>query len=272
MKKVLFLCSIIATLLVSCELGNDPIKNDATIKITSKSEITVGNGNAQGIITYELLSPVAGITIEATANVAWINSFDFSQMGKIGYKVDANSTYDERTGVITISYNGYDTNLTLTQSGKTRPEEIKSEAPYILGHYYGDYANINYNYYLVLSESDYDANGSFYAAGYKYFLDIYSEERPADYNNIRVPNGVYTFNIDNDGRAGTFLESFSIYKVYDESGMEVEERPYSEGTLTVTDDMVKLEVVFADDVNLQVVTYSGDYTMIDKRSESGAIY
>ena len=75
----------------------------------------------------------------------------------------------------------------------------------MLGHYYGDYAGYNYNYYLVFSESDYAANYEFTNAGYKYFLDIYSEERPEDYNNIRVPNGVYTFNINNDGQAGTFL-------------------------------------------------------------------
>lgn len=271
MKKVLFLFGIIATLLTSCEVSNDTVKN-ATIKVTSKSEITVAGGNAQGIITYELLSPIEGATVEASANVTWINSFDFSQMGKIGYKVDANPTYDKREGVITISYNGYNTNITLTQSGKVRPEEVKSEAPYILGHYFGDYANINYNYYLVLSESDYDVNGSFYAAGYKYFLDIYSDQRPTDYSNIRVPNGVYTFNPDNDGREGTFLESFSVYKVYDERGIQIEEKSFVEGSLTVTDDMVKLEVIFADDVNLHVITYSGDYTMLDKRSESGAIY
>ena len=86
MKKVLFLFGIIATLLTSCEVSNDTVKN-ATIKVTSKSEITVAGGNAQGIITYELLSPIEGATVEASANVTWINSFDFSQMGKIGYKV-----------------------------------------------------------------------------------------------------------------------------------------------------------------------------------------
>ena len=103
-------------------------------------------------------------------------------------------------------------------------------------------------------------------------LDIYSEERPADYNNIRVPNGVYTFNINNDGMAGTFLESFSIYKEYDSTGMEVAEHPYQEGVLTVTDDLVKLEIKFEDEENLYVVTYSGDYTMQDRRSEAGGIY
>ena len=272
MKKILFFCGIIATLFTACELPGDDTDTAATIKITSKTEISVGNGNVMGMITYELLNPVVGATIEATANVDWINSFDFSTMGKIGYKVDANPTYDERNGVITISYNGYNVDLTLTQAGKVRPQEIAIECPYLLGHYYGDYAGYNYNYYLVFSESDYDASGSFYKAGYKFFLDIYSEERPEDYNNIRVPNGVYTFNPNNDGMAGTFLESFSIYKEYDNSSMEVGERPFQEGVLTVADDLVKLEIKFTDEENLYIVTYSGDYKMQDRRKEAGSIY
>lgn len=272
MKKLLFLCGIIATLFTACETPDGGSDASATIKITSKIEISVGNGSVMGIITYELINPTVGATIEATADVEWINSFNFSTMGKIGYEVDANPTYDERTGVITVSYNGYSTNLTLTQAGKERPKEIAVEAPYVLGHYYGDYAGYNYNYYLVLSSSDYDANGSFYREGYKYFLDIYAEDRPTDYNNIRVPNGVYTFNPNNDGMAGTFLESFSIYKEYDAVGAEVAERTYQEGVLTITDDLVKLEIKFNDSEDLYIVTFNGDYSMVDYRNQAGSIY
>ena len=275
MKKFFALCGIVATLLVACEAvdnkTNTP-EETPSFTITSKTDISINAGSTMGFITYTINTPVEGATIEATADVEWIGSFDYSQMGKIGYKVEANTSYDAREGKVTVSYNGTSVVIALTQAGKVRPEEIAVNVDYALGHYFGDYANINYNYYLVLSTSDYDANGSFYAAGEKFFLDIYAEERPEDYNNIRVPNGVYTFNPNNDGKAGTFLESYSLYKKYDISGAQVEERAYSEGTLTVTDDMIKLEVVFADETNLYVVTYNGDYTMIDKRSECGAIY
>ena len=275
MKKFFALCGIVATLLVACEAvdnkTNTP-EETSSFTITSKTDISINAGSTMGFITYTINTPVEGATIEATADVEWIGSFDYSQMGKIGYKVEANTSYDAREGKVTVSYNGTSVVIALTQAGKVRPEEIAVNVDYALGHYFGDYANINYNYYLVLSTSDYDADGSFYAAGEKFFLDVYAEERPEDYNNIRVPNGVYTFNPNNDGKAGTFLESYSLYKKYDISGKQVEERAYSEGTLTVTDDMIKLEVVFADETNLYVVTYNGDYTMIDKRSECGAIY
>jgi hypothetical protein len=271
MKKFFALCGIVATLLVACEKSNTP-EETPSFTITSNTDISISAGSTMGFITYTIDTPVEGATIEATADVEWIGSFDYSQMGKIGYKVEANTSYDAREGKVTVSYNGTSVVIALTQAGKARPEEITVNVDYALGHYYGDYANTNYNYYLALSTSDYDADGSFYAAGEKFFLDIYAEERPEDYNNIRVPNGVYTFNPNNDGKAGTFLESYSLYKKYDISGAEVNQRAYSEGTLTVTDDMIKLEVVFADEINLYVVTYNGDYTMMDKRSECGAIY
>ena len=270
MKKLLFICGVVATLLTACETPDNNVVS--SFEITSKQDISVGSGNVQGIITYTLTSPVVGISIEAEANVEWINSFDFSQMGKIGYKVDANPTYDERNGVITITYNNYSIELNLKQNGKKRPEEKKIEAPYLLGHYYGDYAGYNYNYYLVLSESDYDSAGAFSKAGYKFFLDIYSEERPTDYNNIRVPDGVYTFNPRNDGEAGTFLESFSIYKEYDINGFEVGEKKYKTGALTVEGNNMKLELTFEDENKIYIVTYAGDYDMKDMRSTSGGIY
>ena len=271
MKKFFALCGIVATLLVACEKSNTP-EETPSFTITSNTDISISAGSTMGFITYTIDTPVEGATIEATADVEWIGSFDYSQMGKIGYKVEANTSYDAREGKVTVSYNGTSVVIALTQAGKARPEEITVNVDYALGHYYGDYANINYNYYLALSTSDYDANGSFYAAGEKFFLDIYAEERPEDYSHIRVPNGVYTFNPDNDGRAGTFLESYSIYKEYDIYGSQIDEKVYTEGTLTVTDDMIKLEVIFKDETDLYMVTFEGDYAMMDMRSTVGAIY
>ncbi len=273
MKNFISLLAACLMVFVACE----PISSDdptaSSITITSKTDVSINSGSTMGMITYTINNPTTGYEVKATPNVEWINSFDYSQMGKITYKVDANPTFDPRSGVVTVSYGTDKIAVNFTQKGKDRPKEISVEVPYLLGHYFGDYANNgNYNYYLAFSESDYDAQGSFYAAGYKYFLDIYSTERPEDYNHIRVPNGVYTFNPNNDGMAGTFLESYSIYKEYDNSYIELGQKPYSEGVLTVEDDMIKLEVMFIDEPDIYVVTFNGDYSMMDKRSESGGIY
>ena len=202
-------------------------------------------------------------------------------MGSIKFTVDENSSYDARQGIITVSYAEVDYTVTVNQEGTPRPEEVTIEAPFLLGQYYGDYAqNNNYNYYVCLSENDYgqeDPNSpmKIWGSGYKFFLDIYSEERPADYEHIKIPNGVYTFNPNNDGAAGTFLECGSMYKEFDSNGFEINpQRLYLDGTLTVTDDLVKLEVTFDDpeDTDVYVVTFSNDYAMIDYRYKSGGIY
>ena len=276
MKKLIALLALLTIAFVACEpigIGDDSTLS-AGLTITSKEVVSVGNGSTMGIITYTIDTPIEGATVEAESNVEWINSFNFSQMGKIGYKVDANNSYDAREGEVTIKYNNLvAARIIFKQAGKVRPEEVAVKIDYALGHYFGDYANINYNYYLVLSTSNYDANGSFYAAGEKYFLDIYSAERPADYNHIRVPDGVYTFNPNNDGKEGTFLESYSIYKHYDINGYQVDEKQYAEGKLTVEGDKLTLELVFVgEESNIYVVTYEGGYSMMDKRSEVGAIY
>lgn len=273
MKKLIALLALCTLAFVACEPVENPTA-PAGVTITSKTEVSIGSGSTMGIITYTIGTPIEGATVEAKSNVEWIGSFDYSQMGKIGYKVEANNSYDARQGEVTIKYNGSDAaTIIFKQAGKARPQEVAVEIEYALGHYFGDYAGYNYNYYLVLSTSNYDANGSFYAAGCKYFLDIYAEERPEDYNNIRVPNGVYTFNPNNDGMAGTFLQSYSIYKEYDINGYEVDEKPYSEGKLTVEDGKLTLEVVFeGEESYIYVVTYEGDYSMLDMRSASGAIY
>ena len=135
MKKFFALCGIVATLFAACE----PVENgnDATptFEIKSKTEISVGAGSTMGIIQYELVNPVEGATIEATADVEWIGSFDYSQMGKIGYKVEANASYDVRQGIVTISYNGYTKNISFTQAGKARPNEIALTAELLHRHY-----------------------------------------------------------------------------------------------------------------------------------------
>ncbi|MBR5852759.1 MAG: BACON domain-containing protein [Alistipes sp.] len=280
-KRFFAFFATIAILLTACEPantdptgGNEPGNTTPSLTITSASEVNVGYGNAVSVIVYTLNNPTEEYKVEAAADVEWINSFDHSKMGNIKFTVDENSSYDARQGIITVSYADVDYTVTVNQEGTPRPEEHNIEAPFLLGHYYGDYAGNNYNYYVCLSESDYDANTSFYDAGFKFFLDVYSDQRPADYDHIKIPNGVYTFNINNDGTAGTFLECASLYKEYDSTGFEINQRLYLDGTLTVTDDEVKFEVTFEDpeDTSIYVVTFSGDYSMVDYRYMSGGIY
>ena len=246
-----------------------PSTNNGVIIITSDDEITVSNGSSMKYISYSLKNKVEGLSVKASADVEWIHSFNYSNAGRIGFTVEASNLFSERIGIITVTYGEDSATVTVIQTGKVHPQEIEISAAYLLGHYYGNYSNSSYCYYIALSDSNYGANNSLNTGGWRYFIDLYSSERPTDYNNIRIPNGTYTFDPKNNGRAGTFLESYSIYKEYSANGVETNQRIYADGTLTVTDDLVKLEVIFTDGTEMHVVTYSGDYTIIDYRSQSG---
>ena len=201
-KRFFAFFAAIAILLTACEPantdptgGNEPSNTTPSLTI-SKTEFNVGYGKSFCAITYTLNNPTEEYKVEVAADVEWINSIDQSMMGSIKFTVDENSSYDARQGIITVSYAEVDYTVTVNQEGTPRPEEVTIEAPFLLGQYYGDYAqNYNYNYFVCLSENVYgqeDLNSpmKIWGSGYKFFLDIYSEERPADYEHIKIPNGV----------------------------------------------------------------------------------
>lgn len=279
MKKLFSLLSLCALFAISCDKPtddnngtnpNEPSAPTTTITLARES-ISVGKGNGMGSVSYTIENPTEDLTVEATADVDWIHSFGYKS-GKIEFSINANPLYEERTGTITVTYGEASDSVTVTQAAQEKLNEIEVTAPFLIGEYYGDYACANYNYYIAFSSSDYDANipKPLYAPGWKYFLDVYASDAPADYNNIRIPNGVYTLTANGDV-ANSLFGNFSIYKEYDNSGFEIDERTYAEATLTVTDDLVKLEVVFEDSNDKYTVTYSGDYNILDKRDQSGGV-
>lgn len=280
MKRLFMLLTLFAFVATGCSESPETNQNNnnnnnqpsttAPVITLAKDNISVGSGNGMSSISYDITNPVEGVTAEATADVDWIHSFSDTGNNRISFSFTANDLYEERIGVITVTYGEVSDSVTVTQEAKQMPKEIEVTAPFLIGEYYGDYAGANYNYYVALSSSDYDANNPLYAPGWKYFLDIYASELPSDYNNIRIPNGVYTLTA-NGGVANSLFGKFSIYKEYDNSGFEIDEKVYEEATLTVTDDLVKLEIVFEDSNDKYIVTYSGDYTILDKRNAAGGV-
>jgi hypothetical protein len=268
MKKLFMLLTLCAFIATSCDKSSDVETTKTTPEITvAKDHLSMSSGNGMGSISYSITNPVDGLSVEANANVEWIHSFKDSN-NKIDFSISATDLYEERTGIITLTYGDANASVTITQAGKQKPNEVEETAPFLIGEYYGDYAGANYNYYIALSSSDYDASNPLYAPGWKYFLDIYASVPPTDYTNIRIPNGVYTLNTNNDGKAGTFLSYYSIYKEYNSNGIECAKRVYKSGKLTVSDNLVKLEVTFTDGTDMHIVSYSGDYTILDMRTGS----
>ncbi len=77
------------------------------IVVTSNNPMEVPNGNDLYAIEYTISNPVAGTSISAEANVAWIHDFDYSVAGEISFEVDAQEAgVAARDGIITLSYAG----------------------------------------------------------------------------------------------------------------------------------------------------------------------
>lgn len=91
----------------------------ATELIVAPVEMTVDATGGVASVTYSIVNPKAGKSISATADVDWIESFDYSTSGQIKFNVAANETTDVRTGVVTISYEGaVSVPVAIAQKGK----------------------------------------------------------------------------------------------------------------------------------------------------------
>ena len=208
MKKLLMLLSLCAFMATACE------STTTTPQISIKeSNIQVGSLAGKYFISYTIENRVNNLAIEVASDVEWAHSFTDEGNGDISFFTFSNELYEERTGVITLTYGNTSASVQITQEAK-KVEEKTIEAPYLIGEYYGDYAGINYNYYVAFSSSDYDNSKPLYSPGWKYFLDVYATEAPEDINHIHIPNGVYTLTTAG-GKDNSIFHKFSLYKEYE---------------------------------------------------------
>lgn len=274
MKNIFAIFAVVAMLFVACEpvVTDEPTEQ---IKLTTDSDVIVNSGSVMGFIKYEILQTVEGAEVKAEANVDWIGDFDYSSQGKIGYSVQANPDSEQRVGVITVSYDKSSFTVNVTQKLSENPANENITAAYLQGKYYGNYSGLQanmYNYYVAFSDLGMDSNNMFGTPDAHYFFaDLYLDTPPADMNNIVIPNGVYEYDITNQGFANTFTESCSWYQINDSAGWAIPgyQIHYEEGTLTVEDGKVTLEVTLEID-HMQKsfkVVYEGSYSLLDCTNE-----
>ena len=268
MKRLFSIFCIFAMLLTSCE-NNIVEEGNQAIKLTSQDVVSVGCGSSMGFITYEILSPKEGATVEATADVEWIGDFNYKQMGKIMYNVEKNPLEEKRTGVITVMYDGKTAfTVTINQDENPAPTNKTITDFLLTGKYYGIQAGM-YNYYLIFSDCGLDANNMYSVPnGHYYLVDLFLLETPEDMSNITVPLGTYSFDKTNSGFADTFTDTYSWYQINDEAGNASSKNQisYEKGTLTVEEGKVTLEVtLYIDGIEeIHTVVYEGDYSMINE--------
>lgn len=267
MKKLLSIVALFALIFTSCEIANKEVKSSA-IKLVTDSEVNISSGSAMGFIKYELVTPVDGITIEATADVEWISNFGYKEMGKITYNVEQNPDETPRTGIITVTYDKSSFQVTINQAGNPAPTNKTISDFTLQGKYYGIQSGL-YNYYLIFSDLGLDSNNMYSVPNARYYLvDLFLDEAPADTTNITIPVGTYDFDKSNSGFAGTFTDTYSWYQINDNEGFASSENQisYESGKLTVEEGKVTLEVtLFIGDIKEKhTVVYEGDYSFINE--------
>lgn len=277
MKKFFAILAVVALAFAACEPTDDQPQNNVTqgdepgITLKSESTITINSGNTMGIISYTLVNPSEEYTVEATADVEWLNGFSYKDMGKISYRADRNPNLESRVGVITITYAEQSVEVTITQQGNPEPTNIVVEAPELTGHYYGAVQGL-YNYYLVFTDkgmSSYEPiqyhNYFNVPDAYYYVIDLYLTT-PTSNAKCTVPNGVYGFDRASQGWPDQFGHEFSWLQVNDAAGFPSSQTLFETGELKVEDGKITLTVVLYNENSEEethTVIYEGDYSLVD---------
>jgi hypothetical protein len=275
MKKIFSLFAVVALLFASCEKAAEdkttPEQPTPTeqIKLVTNDTMKVSSGSAMAFIKYEILELVEGAKVEVSANVDWIYDFKQNEQNKISFTIGANPEAVDREGIITVTYDKSQFNVTVIQELSEAPTSIVFEAEFLQGKYYGVQGGL-FNYYLVFSDLGLDANNMYSTPNaHYYFVDLYLPNAPEDMENIVVPNGEYEYDINNSGWPNTFTHSFSWYHINDETGFQLSTAHYDTGKLIVEDGKVTLDITLQIDYvqeNHKVV-YEGDYSLLDCRNE-----
>lgn len=275
MKKIFSLFAIVALLFTSCEKAAEDKatpEQPATeqIKLVTNDTMRVSSGSAMAFLKYEILELVEGATVEVSANVDWIYDFKQNEQNKISFTIGANPKADSREGIITVTYDRSQFNVTVIQELSEAPTSIVFEAEFLQGKYYGVQSGL-FNYYLVFSDLGLDANNMYNTPNaHYYFVDLYLPNAPEDMKNIVVPNGEYEYDMTNSGWPNTFTETFSWYQINDGIGFELDTASYDAGKLIVEDGKVTLEVTLIIDARQEFhkVIYEGDWSLIDCTNEA----
>lgn len=96
------------TALMLSALACNEKENEAKVPSLTINEKTVTIEAAGGIagISYTLDNPIEGSTVNASAAMDWVNTFDCSTEGSITFIVDENTSAEERSCEVTVTYNG----------------------------------------------------------------------------------------------------------------------------------------------------------------------
>lgn len=256
MRSFLFgLVAICAVALFSCERVDTPVE-ESYLKIMSSKTINVCRQGGTYSIKYRIDPPIEGEEVRVSSdNEEMIASMVVASEGNVVVEVAPNPTHDERQANVTISYGNLSESVLFVQEGM---EHIEVAANQLIGNYYGERLQPGLGHYWIIMSKDGIVDGEL-ANGSEFFrLDLIAAVAE-DEENIRIPDGRYTYDATNSFTEFTMPNLGNTdYTYVDDGGMAWAE-PFVEATLDVKGSKFTLEA--ATEERTFSVTFDGDYSI-----------
>lgn len=264
----LALCFVM--LFVACEKSEGDAKMH--LKITSEQTITMEAEGGNVAITYSILDPIDGQSIEAEviSGSEMIKQITTPATGVIIAEVKENKG-SQRIAIIEVRYGTESTNVTIQQkgsgSGSGNGDNTEADVEFVAssldGYYYGEkYGEGTDRYAFFLSDQGLNNGGQAYTNGTYYYIDCFA---PAN-KSITLPLGTYTFDKSNTGNAYTINSENSQLILTGESVETTTTKYLTDAKMTVSANKILLEATI--DGKLHKVTFFGSLELEDVSGEN----
>ena len=256
MRNLFTLFIAAALLAVSCEPVVTPA-DETKFEITSERVVNVAAEGGSFVIAYNLNNgDHTALKVEAD-NTDIITSIKAEQQGYIIVTVAANEDYVEREASIRVSYESEAYVITVKQDGLDY-EVVNIAANQLVGNYYGDNLKEGVgHYWIILTENGF-VDGAAVAGGEYFRLDLMAP-MPADEDNVRIPDGEYTYDLSLSYDEYTIVDIGNTDYSWVDENMEGWALALNDAKLSVSGNHFELvAVVGATEFH---VTFDGDYSL-----------
>lgn len=265
LRNILHSCSLILIAFLTIPISSCTGNNSGELKlsITTNIEVIFGAEGGSSIITYTIDNGTNEMRAEASTSDSWISIDSYSEYGIIEYTVSKNISSSDRIGKIAVSLNEQTIEITLTQLGTEESDDqvdVRCNAKTFWGLYYGKKITSKAgNYWIILSEDEIDEVGNLSPDSKYYRLDIFAPFAE-DLENIRIPDGEYSYDQKNSYSQYTFTAENSSFITTDSFGTHTF-TSFQEAELTINGSQIVLNATINGEKHR--VEFDGDYTIKD---------
>ena len=254
---MLAVVSLVATSCESKDQNTEPVK----FEITSSDTVDIGAEGGVVVVTYTLGGGDYSLVDVATDNEAMITALNTEEQGIICAMVAANDEYEARTAQIRISFNGEIKYVAIHQEGNAdapHNEVVNVAANQLVGNYYGDNLREGVGHYWIILTKDGFVDGAAAAGGEYFRLDLMAP-MPDDMDNIRIPDGEYTYDLSLSFEEYTIVDIGNTDYSWVDENMEGWALDLEDAKLTVSGNHFEL-IAVVDEKEFHV-SFDGDYSL-----------